>query len=182
MAESLDFTLIPADDEGLSPAQELEASIAGAVAEPAAIEPQAAQEPAPFGRSWAFDFEERRFVRSTGSPLGVSGLEALHQWVLMVVHSARFAHRVFSEQFGMEHPERDIGQLRAAEMVSDYGQRLREAVLVHDRITALQNFRAHFDPVEGALRIDYFEIVTDEDEVVQVGDVTLGRADSLVAA
>jgi hypothetical protein len=65
-------------------------------------------------------------------------------------------------------------------MISDYEQHLREAVLVHDRVTALQDFKASYDPIEGVLSIHYFEVVTDEDEVVPLRDITLGRAEAFV--
>lgn len=178
----LDFELIPADDEGLSPAAELEASIAGAVAEPGAVVPLAEEAPVPFGRSWVFDFETGQFVRSGTSPTPTTGFGALEQWVLMAAHAARYAHAVFSDDFGMEEPESGIGELRTAEMVSDYEQRLREAVLLHDRITALQNFTASYDPSVGVLTISYFEIVTDEEEVVPLTDITLGRSEVSAAS
>lgn len=182
MMPDLDFELLPADDEGLSPPEELAASIAGAVAEPGAIIPEADPAPTPFGRSWAFDYETRRFIRAGTSPVVTTGAGALKQWILMVVNSARFAHAVFTDEFGMEHPEQGIGDLRAAQIVSDYEQRLREALLVHDRITALQEFRASYDPTQGVLFITYFEVVTDEEEVVPLTDVTLGRADMLAVS
>jgi hypothetical protein len=178
----LDFELLPADDEGLSPADELAASVAGAVAEPGAVQPDANPAPAPFGKTWVFDFETGRFVRAGASPVPTNGFGALQQWVLMAVHSARYAHSVFTDEFGMESPDDGIGELRSAEMVSDYEQRLREAVLVHDRVTALQNFAASYNPIEGVLYISYFEVVTDEEEVVPSGDITLGRADSLAVS
>lgn len=178
----LDFELLPADDEGLSPARGLQASIAGAVAEPGAIIPEPTDAPTPFGRSWAFDFEKGRFIRAGSSPIPTAGFASLQQWILMMAHSARYAHRVFSDDFGIEHPTDGIGELRAAELVSDYEQRLREGLLVHERVTGLENFDAAYDPSTGVLTIAYFEVVTDEEEVVPVQDVTLGRADSLVGA
>jgi hypothetical protein len=172
----LDFELLPADDEGLSPSEELAASIAGAVAEPGAVVPEADEAPRPFGRSWAFDFEKGTFIRSGSSPTPVNGISSLIQWVLMTLHSARYAHRVFSDEFGMERPDDGIGELRTAEMVSDFEQRFREAVLVHDRITALENFEATYDPTQGVLTITYFEIVTDEADNVPVTDITVALA------
>jgi len=172
-AGDLDFELLPSDDEGLSPAEELQAAIAGAVAEPGAIIPQAEEAPRPLGRTWIFDFEAGRFVRSGGSPAPTSGFGAVQQWVLMAAHTARYAHKVFSDEFGMERPEEGVGELSGTEIVSDYEQHLREAVLVHDRITALDKFVAAVDPLSGDLVISYFEIVTDEEEVVAFSDITM---------
>lgn len=176
----LGFELLPSDDEGLSPTAARAAAVAGAVAEPGAIVPEPDVGPEPIGRSWLFDFEAGRFVRAGSSPLPAHGLAALEQWVLMAAHAARYAHSVFTDEFGMEHPDGGIGELGTAAMISDYEQRLREAILVHDRITALQDFRASYNPIEGVLSIAYFEVVTDEEDVVPLADVTLGRAEALV--
>lgn len=177
MAEDdLGLELLPSDDEGLSPADELTAAIAGAIAEPNAIVPQAEDAPTPFGRTWVFDFEEGRFVRSGSSPAPTAGFGAVQQWVLMAMHSARYAHSVFSDNFGMEQPEQGIGEMIGAEVISDFEQHLREAVLVHERITALDKFKASIDPTTGDLTISYFEVVTDEDEVISFSDITLGEA------
>lgn len=181
-ADEPGFELLPSDDETLSPADELAASAAGAVAEAGEITPEADPAPAPFGRTWVFDFETGRFVRSGTSPLPTTGFGALEQWILMAVHTARFAHSVFSDDFGMEEPEKGIGELRSGEMIADYEQRLREAVLVHDRVTALENFTASYNPIEGVLTITYFEVVTDEGEVIPMTDITLGRAETEVSS
>lgn len=169
----LDFTLLPADDGDISPAQDLEAAIAGAVAESSVVAPEGEEAPVPFGRSWWFDFEAGRFVRAGSSPVPTTGLDSLAQWVLMVMHSARFAHSVFSDRFGMEYPDAPLGHLDTGEMVGDFEARLRDAVLEHDRITALNSFEASFDPTQGVLSIDYFEIVTDEEEVVPVAETVV---------
>jgi hypothetical protein len=184
MAENeLDFNLVPTDDETLSPADELAASIAGAVTEDGFVASLPDTSPAvPFGRTWIFDFETGRFLRAGTSPVPTTGFGALQQWVLMAVKSARFAHAVFSDDFGMEEPDAAIGELFVAEGISDYEQRLREAVLVHDRVTALENFEATYDPVAGVLAIAYFEVVTDEEERVPVTDITLGRAELEVSS
>lgn len=174
-APDLEFELLPADDEGLAPDEARGAAVAGAVGE--AVAPEAEPPPVPFGRSWTFDFTAGRFVRAGSSPVPATGFAALEQWVLMVAHTARYAHRVFSDEFGMEHPEAGIGELEVAAMISDYEQHLREAILVHDRVTGLENFKASYDSTEGVLTIESFDVVTDEEDVVPVTDVTLGRAE-----
>lgn len=173
MADDLNLELLPSDDEGLSPDEELAAAVAGAVAEPNAIVPQTEDAPTPLGRTWAFDWSLGQFVRSGNAPAPTSGFGAISEYVQMVAHSARYAHRVFSDQFGMEGPEEPLGELTDAEIISDYEQHLREGVLVHERITALDKFSASFDGAAGVLVIAYFEIVTDEDGVISFSDLTL---------
>lgn len=112
-----------------------------------------------------------------GEIVWVTGIEALKQWCLMAIYSARFAHPVFSEQFGMEEPESPLGELiDVAEFVSDWGARLTEALLVHERIAAVENIDATFDPDQQLISFA-FEIVTDEEERVAVEPVTLTLGD-----
>lgn len=104
------------------------------------------------------------------APAMVEGHEALAQWVMMTIHSARFAHAVFTDGFGMELPDSILGEVAdIAEKVSDWGQRLREAVLRHDRVTGLENFSATYDEDNGIVYVNNFEVVTDEGDRLSFG-------------
>lgn len=108
-----------------------------------------------------------------GEVVWVTGLRALEQWCLMAIYSARYAHPVFSENFGMESPESGIGELvDVGEFISDYGDRLTEALLVHERIAAVENIEGSFDEEEQTILIT-FEVVTDEEERLSIGPLTL---------
>lgn len=181
VTDALGLDLIPSDDEGLSAADELAAAVAGAVAEPGAIIPQPEEAPTPFGLTWAFDWSRGQFIRAggsaSGSPSPITGFAAVQEYVQMILHTSRYAHSVFSDEFGMEQSEEPIGKLAGAEIISEYEQHLREAVLVHDRITALDKFSARFDNAEGVLVIAYFEVVTDEEDVISFSNITVAEAD-----
>jgi hypothetical protein len=173
-AEDLGFEMLPPDDEGVSAEADLEAAAASALEDAGAETAAEDEEPArPFGRTWVFDFGKGRFVRQGGAPAETRGAGALQMWCLMAVHSARYAHRVFSDDFGMEHPEDPMGRLLTDERVAEYAERLQEALLVHDRIVAVENFDAAFDPSQGVLLIRSFDVVTDDEDRIPFDGLTI---------
>lgn len=161
-ALSLGVELLPADDDAVDPTTALEAAVASSVDDPTAEVVE--DPPEPFGMSWAFDWSTGRFIRQGDSPAEVRDHDALREWCLAAAHCARFAHAVFSDDFGMERPDDIIGELEVAELISDYEQRLREALLVHDRVAGVENFDADWDPATGILTINSFDVLTDEED------------------
>lgn len=173
-----DFELIPSGDDELTPEADLDAAAAGALAEPGdtAIEEDA---PEPFGRTPAFDFDAGRFVRQGGSPAWVTGFAALAQWCLMAVHATRYAHPIFSDDFGHEFPNGPIGTVgpEAVERADDFMARLRDAWLVHDRIADVQG-RAVYDPVGGSIILTDLLVVTDEEVELPFPDLRFSTTES----
>ena len=180
-----DLPAIPDGDDEAAGAAALESAIASLDASFALpdVDPDV---PEPLGRTPKFDFLAGRFVYSGGSPVYVTGREALKQWVEMAMRTFRGAHEVFSTQFGMDEPEGFIGEAADAKAaVSDWGARFQEAVLQHDRIAAVVEFRATYEPnltvqigsetveLGGALVIENFTIVTDEDETTNLGPIAV---------
>lgn len=168
-----DFTLLPADDPQSTPAADLAAAVQGALTLPDVTTPVNATPADPLGRSWPFDWEAGQFIRQGQSPGNVSGLDAVAEWCLMAMHSARFAHPTFSDEFGMEHPESVVGEFATGETLADWQRHLIEALMVHDRVTSIQNLELRWDPTQGVLYIDQMDVVTDEDKTVTVSDVAL---------
>lgn len=166
-------SILPSDEE-VTPAADADAAAASALA---ASSPEAATPtpPEPFGRAPRFDFDRGRMVRSGSSPVWVTGHDALIQWCLMAFYSARYAHAVFTDEFGAEEPELVIGQAAdAAEAAGDLGEDLREAWLVHDRLTSVEDFEASFVPLGGGLALVFsVTVVTDEDERIDIGPVSV---------
>lgn len=171
----LGFTLLPADDEGVLPDDDLAAAAAGALAEPGDIVPLVAVEQTPLGMSWLFNFETGRFDRAGGSPVPVYGLDALKQRCLMAIYSARYAHAVFSDEFGMEKPDELIGEVSVAELIADYEQHFTEALLRVEGVAAVENFDLVYDPTTGITTIRNFDVVaaTEENDRVSVGGLQL---------
>lgn len=167
------FELLPADDPATDPANDLAAAEASVLSDPPL--PEAEDPPLPFGRSWVFDFERGRFVRQGQSPAETTGLGALAQWCQMAVRTARYAHAVFSDDFGVEDPDLVIGEVRVDELIGEFEQQVREALLVHERIADVTEFDATYDPTTGTLSVT-FTIVTDEDDELAIGNVQVQRS------
>lgn len=170
-AEDFGFTLLPADDEGIPPAQDADAATASALEDPLAVA-EDPEPPVPFGRTYPFDYERRRMVRRGGAPVEVTGLTALREWLLAAAYTARGAHPIYSGEFGVTRPDWPIGEVDVDERVADYEDALREAWLVHDRVAAVENFSADFDPTTEVLTFSV-DVVTDEDERVTFRDVVV---------
>lgn len=168
-----DFTLIPPDDPQSSPTDDLDASVAGALALPDVTTPVTEDPPMPFGRTWRFDWENGQFVQSGQSPVDAIGLEAVAEWCEMAIHTARYSSPIFTDEFGMERPDEVIGEFAVGEVLADYQRNLIEALMVHERIASIENVELRWDPTVGVLYIDNLDVVTDEDETVTVSDVTL---------
>lgn len=173
-AETLGIELLPADDAAVEPEADL------AAAEQAALDDVPAEAggpdaPEPLGMTWEYDFDgdPPGFVRRGEAPAEVRGADSVRQWCLMTIHSARYAHDAFSDDFGMEEPEDPIGETWNSDLLADYRDRLTEGLLVHDRIVAVVNFEAFFDPQEGVLEIDGFDVVLDDDSLVNIGATTV---------
>lgn len=197
-----DFTLLPLDDLGSTPDEDLAAAAASALEQ--FPEPAEPVPPVPFGRTPLFDFDKGRFRRhgdpivTTGeidlypgddvypgedlypgstpglvvlasSPAMVTGKDALRQWCLMAVHSARYAHGVFTSNFGMELPDSLIGEATdISGKMADWGERLRRALTVHERIVAVSEYEATWVEEQNVVVIS-FTVVTDEDEQLSFG-------------
>lgn len=160
--ETTTFTMLPADTAS-SPADDLAAAVAGALATPQSTLPVTPATPQPFGNSWEFDFEAGQFVRTGSSPKAAAEFAALEQWCLMAIFSARFAHPVFSDDFGMEEPDALMGEFAIGEALADWQQHLVEALLVHDRVTSIEDLDLSWDPSTGVLTINAMTVVTDEE-------------------
>lgn len=172
-ADDFGFELIPPDDTAVSPEVDLAAAAASALEDPTDPREVAEDAPEPFGVSWRFDYDVGRFVRAGTSPARVAGTDALIEWCMTALHTARFAHPIFSEDFGMEAPNDMLGDAVGDEAEADYVSRIRDALLVHDRIVEVTDFEIEFDPASGVLYIHTFTVVTDEEERVPFSNVTI---------
>jgi hypothetical protein len=117
--------------------------------------------------SWAGSF-----ARAARQPKRAA-CSRLEQWLLMMLHTARYAHPVFSDAFGVEDPSLGIGETRVAEMLDDWETQIREGALVHDRVAEVTEFEAAYDPTQGVLTIINFSVVTDDDETVTIADLQI---------
>lgn len=143
-----DFTLIPASD-ALTVDQRLEAALSGVV--PSDDE----DEVRPFGRGWAFDFATGQFVQHGSSPARVDGLSQLVMWIEKVLLTARFAHDIYSEVFGVDAPWDAFGKPVTSATQADIAEKVVEALTEHDRIASVTNFSFSKDPLSPALFVSF---------------------------
>lgn len=119
---------------------------------------------------------------SPGAPVWVTGHDALTQWVLLTIYTARFAHRVFTDAAGMELPDSIIGEVVGIDAaVADWGVRLEEALTTHDRISSVENYEASYDGDAGIVYVTNFDVVTDEGETISFGPLSVAPLDLLGA-
>jgi len=70
-------------------------------------------------------------------------------WVEHTLRTAREAHPIFSTAYGIEQPYELIGQANISEGdLSTFSDAIETALLVHDRIVAVEDFSFSQDPFE----------------------------------
>lgn len=170
--EDPSFELLPAG-EAPTPDEAVANAISQAIP---SIAPVQGIEPIPLGMSWLFDFQTGRMVRAGDAPMAVFGNDAVKMWAQMALRTARYAFAVFTDQFGMEDPEGLIGALNVTELLADYAARAIEALLVHDRISAVERFNPVWEPAARAVVIPLFHLVLDNQQRVTVTDTRVNLA------
>lgn len=169
-----DLELIPPADTALSAEVQLDLAAQEALEDPLSEEEEGSDDfTIPFGRTWAFDFVTRTFIRSGTAPAEVRGQAALQQWILTALHTARGAHASCPDEFGMEDVDDWIGDVDPLEAMADFEARLRDALLVHDRIAEIDDFEYELSPADGVIFIRSLVIITDEEEAVPLLDVEI---------
>lgn len=165
------FQLLPVEVAPISAEEALDAAEKSALEDPLAIETKP-RKPIPFGRTWKWDEGRERFVRGIGgSPVEVSGIEALEEWIKTVATTAAGVHPIFSAGFGIEDPDDFIGTVDPTELVADFEERFRAALVEnHERIAEVDEFEVQWDPTEGVLTIPQFDVITDAGEAVAISE------------
>lgn len=86
-------------------------------------------------RTYNLDFERGRCLGM------IDGLEAMEQAIRKVLRTVRFAHMIYSEDYGFENM---IGHERLF-VQGELPRRIKEALLQDERITAIENFKLTFE-------------------------------------
>jgi hypothetical protein len=169
--DSPDLQLVPADRAEIISADEaLDAAEASALDDP--LSATATTPPAiPFGRTAPFDYATGRFVRlGDGAVPWVSGKAALREWIYASLQTGRGGCPLYDDSVGFERPNDFLGTVDPSESMSTLEERLRDCVLVHDRIEDIDDYEAEHDPRSGVIEITDLTIITDEAEAVVVGN------------
>jgi len=169
--DSSDLELLPADQAEIVDADTaLDAAEASALdsllSATATIPP-----PVPFGRTAPFDYATGRFIRlGDGAIPWVSGKAALREWIYAALQTGRGGCPLYDDEFGFERPNDFLGSVDPSEQMATLEERLRDCVLVHDRVQDIDDYEAEYDPRRGVIEIEDLTIVTDEAEAVGVGN------------
>lgn len=172
----LGFELMPPDPGMISPDLALEAALMPVVEldEPA---------PPPLGRGWSFDFTSGHFYRQGLAPAKVYGIDQLRMWIEKALRTSRYAHTIYSDEYGMVEPLQLIGQPPDGNLIAAYEEGITEALLVHESIASVDGFDYQHDELDDLLYVSF--TVTLEQQVepsaeqpltIQVSDVPLGSA------
>lgn len=164
------FSLLPSDDE-TTPDQRLEAALSG-------LTPTADPDTQiPFGRGWDYDFVNNTFLQRNHTPAEVSGTAQLRVWIEKTLRTARFAHPIYDEQYGVDGLWEAFGHNFNPGLIGRLEQHTREALLVHDRITQVTDFTFDGSANSSALYMSFRVLVDDDTSSdLSFSGVPLGRA------
>lgn len=145
------FTLLPPDPVIINPDLQLEA----ALVPPFDLQPPTVQ---PYGRGWAFDFIQNEFIFHGGAVAEVYDTDNLQVWIEKALRTAKATYEIYGDDYGMTDPFAMIGQPVEPALIGDYEQQVTDALLVHDRIVAVEDFA--YTPFDDQLYIT-FTVVLD---------------------
>lgn len=92
----------------------------------------------------AWNYEENKPVFKNGSPVIVTGKEAVFVWAWKALNTPRFRHEVYTWDYGNE-AESLIGQPISEEMkTSEAARYIKECLLTSPYISAVSNVRISF--------------------------------------
>lgn len=113
-----------------------------------AIQPTATQtvtaSALPMAEEIKWDFERNVPVFRAGKPLRVTGKEAVKVWIYKALHTRRFAHDIYSYNYGCD-VHRLVGQAYTTQLKEAEAARyLRECLLINKYITDVRDVSVTF--------------------------------------
>jgi hypothetical protein len=111
------------------------------------IQPQAAEENTELKlyREVKWDYENNIPVFINGSPVMISGMEAVFVWAWKALHTSRFRHEIYSWDYGNE-AESLIGQPFSEDLKQSEGARyVRECLMINPYITDVEDIAVSFE-------------------------------------
>lgn len=107
---------------------------------PQIVEQQQTQTGPKYGRSWVWDFATGDFVLDgRGRPVEADGHTAWVQWCVKAVLTQRFAHVIYSSDYGAEI-EDALKQPTRSAIESEIKRTITEALLVDPRTETVRDF------------------------------------------
>ena len=128
-------------------------------------------DPVPYGKSWAWDFSNGQFLKYGSQPAQTNGLDTLKTWINKTMLTARAAHIIYDDTYGVDEPDSLIGNGFDASAQNQWSENVRESLLEHDRISDVVDF---VFVEEGEYLEVSFSIITDEDDQIDIEGLNLG--------
>lgn len=111
-----------------------------------------------YGKAWAYDFENNEFViDGAGRFIELDGYEAWKQWCKKTAMTQRYAHLIYSSNYGTELEEARKQPKRAA-VQSDTERTITEALLADPRTGSVKDFKFTWDGAN--LLVDFIVVPT----------------------
>ncbi len=118
-----------------------------------------------YGREWAYDFEKNQFVMKHGTPLIVTGKEALKIYIVKALKTVRYRYPIYSWDYGCEI-EDILGKTFSKEVIeSEIKRMIIDALIYDDRIEEVGGFEVELDDEQ--LRVS-FRVKTVFDDEMEV--------------
>lgn len=119
--------------------------------------------PEPIGRSWAFDFQAKRFVLAGHAPLETRRTQTLRYWIEKCLRTPQGAVVIEPADYGFESPTDIFGDQFDSADIGTLEDRVREALLFHPSITGIEEFRAAQSTEDEEVLEVAFTVVLDDD-------------------
>lgn len=160
-----DFELLPTLEDGLTSDERLDAAIAriDGVTTDIDLGDVESAGPAPYGRSWSFDFVNGAFVRHGESPAETTGIDTLKTWCEKALLTFAAEMVIYPEWYGIERIEVIGAQMERATM-KELAEAARDALLGHDRLTRVEDIAIERESLDDDYAVISLTVVTDTDD------------------
>lgn len=113
----------------------------------------------PLGRTWEYDFNKPGFVINEHDiPVVIQNNDTflITQWISRCLNTERYMYDVYPDWFGVEFGPIWRGELVGVPAMRQVSDQIYEALMAHDRITAVENIEVAEDSGTITVRCDVF--------------------------
>jgi hypothetical protein len=161
-----EFELIPAEADDFTPDEEL----ADLVAPDDVEDVESGEEAIPLGRTWQMNYD----TGTMGArPLPIGGYQSVVMIAQLALRTKRGLHEIFDDDFGLDRPDVQLGQVDTAEYRALMQRDVVETLLTcHERITRVGDFLFTYNPDDEVMYVD-LSIEIDGEEDIRLEGVPL---------
>lgn len=135
----------------------------------------------PIGRTWKYDFNKEEFeLGGSNTPLGFKNQDhvLITQWITRCLNTERYMYDAYPDWFGVELGPVWRGELVGVSAMYHVSEEIKDALMTHDRITAVEVVDLAEDSGTISLRCNVF--LDDHEKVLELslsglnGEFTIG--------